>query len=184
MQGKDISNLEDLDKEIALFKASLTPAQKGSFKKDEKRIAELLINNILPFHKELEDRLIQFNELFVSSRINYVFNNPQITAKLYNSYDQFEKDINDFLSKGLSNFSFIKYTYTLNNFKSVNGSRTISIPFTFSFKDYFYEFEINDFNSELSFEKTYDQFFLKEERDRLIEVIIKMIIEKIKSFSK
>lgn len=179
--GEDITTLEDVDKQIALFKGGLSPAEKGKTPKNEATASQLTEESILPLLKDLGDRLRQFDDLFKQTEEYHYFQTPTLSGKGYHRIEEFIPAVIQALEAGhdIQRFSF---EYRFKHFKTADRPTPITVSFAIDLTEYFYTLHADSIDPRLSFSKTYDQLFDSLERSRFIQIVVNDLMAKIESF--
>lgn len=96
LEGKDITDLDDIDKEISLFKKELQAKEEvGAVKKSDEVISSLYKNHLKFFMDLLIEKNSQLDELFTENFINRMINNSRPT-----NYDHL---MNDYILNEVTN---------------------------------------------------------------------------------
>ncbi len=175
LEGKEIEEPEDVEKEIALWKkeqelkkqSKEIPAITGAFK-------ELILPVFVLFR---EKALFNFQSLFRSHRIQYGINRSFITPNL----SLLEGMIEDVESKkgynGISKVDTILASCSFANYKTGETNFSVSSDLIFTFADQLYTLRLNE--DEL-ITLRYGQTLSQKEQDAIVSKAIKLIFEQIK----
>lgn len=182
--GEDISEPSDIDKEIALFKASLDREDKIKEKRSRENVAKLLRGSLLELLKSLQIRYKKLNELF--HRFSETIHLEGYTRHTKDLSFQLDKDISESLIKGMIEYhegviTFIDYKYTWEGFKKGETPFDIDTFLQISFNEYDYEIDYLKGTQEEAVRKFYHQQLTEEEINYIIEALIKNVLNSIKS---
>jgi Fic family protein len=192
LDGKEIEEDDDIDKEITLFKRSLDKGTERKEIRSWESISKIIKGSAIPLFQKLISKLSQFDELFQSHEHRIIFNTDE--SKPYDlatrsggymlsttrfpetllSWLAGPKDINaDIASFGIE-FSFKGYKFS----KPFNLPVFISL----TFEEYLYTagFMINSRQEHYSMEKNYDQLAGEDEINDIVNEVTKRILALIK----
>jgi len=193
IDGKNIDEDDDIDKEIALFKRSLDKSQERKETRNWGNISEIInIAGIALFQKFI-DKLSQFDELFQSCEHRIIFTNNNLkpydlewrTGGAAISTANFPGELLTWLqeSKDTDGYDInIGIEYFL---KAYKFSKPYDLPvfIQFSFKEYFYDMSfmiMHSVQSHHHVEKNYDQLVNDGEINGIVNDVSKRILEIIK----
>jgi Fic family protein len=78
IEGKEIEEEDDIDKEIALFKLSLDKSQERTETKNWNNIIKIIENSGVPLFQKTINKLTKFNDLFESMEHRIIYNTDQL----------------------------------------------------------------------------------------------------------
>jgi len=182
--GEDISEPSDIDKEIALFKASLEREDKIKEKRSRENVAKLLRGALLSLLKAMQVRCKKLNDLFheYSEGMELEGENRD---RSHNSF-KLGKDFSQGIMEDLINLYggailFINYKYCWKGFKKGETPFDIDTFLQISFNEYDYEIDYLKGTQGEAVRKFYHQQLTNEEINNIIEALIKNVLNSIKS---
>jgi Fic family protein len=174
LNGEDISELADLDKEIALFKMEMG---KDIIAKERNKdiIHSILKNSIISILKDLNKRLFELNDLFFDT-------NHIVYVDIKNNHLQMTMN-DDFYKKILTieNIATIQISYQYYNFKKIQIPFSLQIEVFISFEQFHYEISYN--NNIFKIKKLYNENINNQEINEIIKEILQFVMLKIKDLS-
>lgn len=182
-ENREDDKLSDIDKEIALFKASLKPTERGeivvTFEEKERIVNEF----ILPLARKIDSRFNEIAELYKKPKKLYSFRNPQTTGKnVEHNVKDYEKLLSETILNGHRNFSSFHFSYLLDSYKL--GSDDVKQSFNLYFNLEKYLFIMNS----KGVSSSYDFDFVSDYYDKLyydkINDIAKRVIGEFMVFTK
>ncbi|WP_299286939.1 Fic family protein [uncultured Mucilaginibacter sp.] len=187
IEGEDIDEAEDIDKEIALFKLEIRGKEWLKAKKSNEVIEQIMIEELDPFFNKLIKRISQFKEFFFSTSFKVITKKRNVYEYDYEKYN-LKKIINFIKMDDKVNLKLLqlldeeeeKHTYasiifmiSLNEFKSLN--KNFSIFYTLNFVYNEYNYTISEEKNNFFLTKLYHENFLEEEQTKLQKNIIQDI---------
>lgn len=141
LKGEDVDTLSDIDKEIALFKAGLKPAERGEIEIDNEERVNIARKFIIPLAEKIDHRFDSISELYKNPKKMYSFRNTQVAGK--NSV----KDVNlyrDWILEVIDNnnlkFISFHFSYLLDTYKLDPGGAKMSFDLFFDLDSYLFIF--------------------------------------------
>ncbi len=173
-KGADIEEDDDLDKQIALLKASLKDDANDEvqLKKSQQVLWETYTKSVGPLFQAFETRLSKFDELFAERESNYTINRRHQAPPDYRSKDYFLRQIheNDFDVHSLT------IDYYWRGFKKL-GTKTfgVSVELTVQFEDFIYNIT-SERSSPPTISKLYHQVLSPEEIKQVVDQLAKHVL--------
>lgn len=193
LEGKEIEEEDDIDKDITLFKRSLDKGQERKETRSEINISKIIQDSGIPLFKKFIDKLSQFDELFHSHEYRIIFNTDR--SRVYDlelrsggymlSATKFPEALENWLNgpkvvNGNLNSFGMEYF-----FKAYKFSRPFNLPvfIRFSFEEYLYTTNfmiLSNHQQHHIIEKNYGQFLNDDDINNVVKDISKRILEIIK----
>lgn len=185
VMGLDVSEPSDIDKEIALFKASLDKKINVKEKRNKENIYNILKESILPLLTKLQKKCREFDDIFHEKkesisisfekggeRKNLSSNDLQVIASNW----LLEKNYHD----NVGIITSFKYDYTWRGFKK--GETPFSVWFLLEVQFEKFKYEIFDNNNKTLLKKSkfYPDQLMDEEVNYILEKTIRNVLENIK----
>lgn len=186
IDGKEIEELDDLDKELALLKTELGGENILKVKANADVIINCIEISILPLFNLLEKKCLQLNEYFLDfeKRIEYELDGEN-QIKLFERSYFFELMLSSMLldtNRPIQRkIKFIQFIYILNGFKKSVSGNLISICVKFNFDNYNFNIENNQGSPSNIY--PYGHIFNEKEMSTIISPIIKNVINNMKYFN-
>ncbi len=186
IKGEDISESDDIDKEIELFVKSHTKKNIEIKEKTKKNVLHVINSSIIPLLKSYLNKVRKFKDLFLNSSVKIsvlVSHNDGII-------DKFDFDMNRFIlsfengNLGVDEMTHdIELNYTLSTFQKASTPFDITDGLKVNFSRY--KYEINDWSMKevIRKNKPYNEDLSNEEIEKIVKSHMKFIIEKIKKKS-
>ncbi|MFD1256596.1 Fic family protein [Mucilaginibacter terrae] len=174
IDGGDIDEAEDIDKEIALFRMELKSKVVPKKKVTAEEINHVLLNNIFPFFDRLVSKLTVFTEFFDVVTM-YCEPTPSIWSGhgYYNIMQHNEikiyENIREQISSGVKILS-IYVTISLSLFKNPDNVFNVSHNLSIDFEEQ--EYSITDVN-DVEVYKFYNENISLTDQDKVLKSIIK-----------
>lgn len=196
LEGKEIEEIDDIDKEIQLWKQNLTSDDKV-IKRDRELQSAVYKNSIKPLLEFLISKTAQFDDLFTEKRMTVRIENMGQPIENLNHLDEFfqfwklsdrtdAQSVHHTLAAD-NNFNHVQHLRELNFEIYYNGFKKNGInPFdervdlNFVFEDFAYVLKKGHKN-EFVFKKLYSQEITKEERESYVIEQVKKLFDDIKS---
>ena len=173
-KGADIEEDDDLDKQIALLKASLkdAAAEEVRLKKSEKVVGETYAKSIEPLFKAFEAKMSKFDELFAERELTLEVNGRHSAAPLGNSDALFWEQ---FFSVDPAIRS-VAVDYRWRGFKKL-GTKTFnaSVELTVQFEEFVYNI-ISERSNLLTVSKLYHQVLSPEEIKQVVDQLARHVL--------
>jgi len=176
IRGEDISEPDDIDKEIALFRKEIGVKTKIIKKRkdvDVKKITYEIFNF-------LKNKLDSFSDLFLGSTSNIKGDNPRagisFTKEMDFSFSEFSKKIK-IHNIHLSNFSSFEHIFR-NDIYDNGISFNIRLSINFKYENYIISYQENNII------KYYDEKILDKELLKLISIIMKNTMKELEQLKK
>lgn len=174
INGEDINDPDDLDKEIELFRKEIVLNLDNKITKEKADLEEI----VFTLYQFISPRLKKFRELFLLNEEFLRYRSPEkefdLTKIIFNKVKDFKELI--VLSKEV--YSVI-YQFNLSH-DVYENTYSKSLVFSVDFKEYFYEFSINNKKTR----KYYGSKILDEEIKELFTKEIKLIMNELKKYIK
>jgi Fic family protein len=188
IEGKDIAETEDLDKEIALLRAELKGEPILTAKASADKILDELEHNIIPLFVLIEEKCEELREFFfdIERIIEYqcegqVLSNVDSKAKGTLTHLRESAFLNNIKSWNLK-LQNISYHYYLKGFTKTASAGSFSINVEINFNDYNYTIHANQFRNK-PLEVPYGKGFTNSELQSLVIPIIRELIFDIRQLS-
>jgi Fic family protein len=165
IEGGDIDEPEDIDKEIALFKLELQSKVKIKEKKTNEVIERVIVEELEPLFEKIIQKVSKFEELFFSKSFYILMFKDKIIRFEY-SKSKIQANINSIKEKKHP-FEFIIIQINLNEFKSLNNNFNITCYFKTIFNEYDYTI-INE-NSDVIVSKLYHEKLTQQDNNLVIK---------------
>lgn len=168
INGEDINEPDDIDKEIALFRQEIGVKPKFLKKMEQADVSKISISTLTYLKKKLD----KFSDLFLSS---------EEELSVFTPYDRtyIISDVEDFYTSNIEyeKLTFFNYSYTFNEdvFKNWN---TLKTEFSIRFRETHFLIQL-DANV---LTKYYDEKVIDKKFEAFIKKSIQEIMDKIKSF--
>lgn len=177
INGGDIDEDEDINKEIALFKLQIRDKSTFKEKKSFENIQNTIMSVIDPLADELFKKAEQFDDLFTNSNrsIKLIYK-KDLKPEIFSGFNQ---NMLDFISSRYSNFVKMEIHFSYNNFKSMKSVFNIKVKQTIVFNMYSYDLFSN--NNVLITSKKYLDLISNSEKRQIVKILIEDIQEQIKS---
>lgn len=176
INGENINELDDLDKEIVLFKASFQKDKELQIQRSSQNIYKVLDEQILSFYEALQQKIKQFDELFFEreDRILLTENNEgynMLATKYWDLIRQNWLVQNNNFSKNI----IYKFNYELifKGFK-YNGVDSFDVTTTFNINFQEYHYELYSERGEV-IKKAYSEILTEEEKQLLIVDFVRYV---------
>jgi len=172
INGEDINDPDDLDKEIELFRKEIVLNLDNKITKEKADLEEI----VFTMYHFISPRLKKFREFFL---LNDEFLRYRLPEKEFNLNKTFINDLNDFKNLIVLSKEVYSVIYQFNLSHDIYESAySKSLVFSVDFKEYFYEFSIN--NNKIR--KYYGSKILDEEIKELFIKEIKLIMSELIDF--
>mgnify|MGYP003583163882 FL=1 len=176
IEGKDISELDDLDKELAMLKAELNGQQLLNIKVSSESIADAIDENLIPLFKLLEEKCEGLKEFFFDTE-------RTIELEIFGESRQLIDDSKvswDTQIKGQDKrLQQIHYNYWLKGFKKSILANSFWLKIEVQFNDYNYTIQ-SQFNRNNPLNVPYGKELGHSELMELVTPIIKDVMESIR----
>lgn len=169
-KGEEIEDQDDWEKQLSLLKKGLGDKSNEVVKKSEESIKAVFENVVKPFVAQLEDKVSQFDSLFMARYSKLIWNN-----KGENLYENLTSDLShfDFTKIESLNISFRFEDYRSPFIKMVMHAGKI----IFTFHQNAYTINYNN----LRISKLYNDLLTENEMNKIISVVGKSILEEIEN---
>ncbi|OJW14766.1 Fic family protein [Mucilaginibacter sp. 44-25] len=176
IEGRDIDDEEDIDKEIALFKIELNNDIDLKHKKSISIIGTTIRDSILIMVERLLKNLIEFDELFFNNqkfiRYRFLMSNGQPSSSRYN----FQNDNISSVRIPTENITSIECHFIYKDFKKSKNMFSTAVELKVFFEEYSYTL----FNSNGKVTKFYHEKLTNQEIKDIVKSVVKNIISQIK----
>ncbi len=202
IRGEDISEPDDIDKKIELFRKSFSSNEIVKEKKTNENVFEIISNSVLPLFDFFIAKCRKIDSLFFEGDEIISFKASKVSSKLLKesfrrSHDSMKKTIlvpskrkgnyKNFLDfvkeKNISTHENISLCYTWKGFKKINEPFDFNYEFTFSFKEYKYSILDNSDSGKYLIEKFYPHNLTENEINFIVKKSFDYILEKIQQKS-
>jgi hypothetical protein len=194
IEGKDIEEEDDIDKEIALFKAGLNKDSERKELKGWDNVSEIIRETGIPLFKRFIKKLSQFDDIFHHNEHRIIFNT--YGAQPYNLIQRhggntlstagFPETLNNWLTQAPASLNANLLDFGIEYyFKGYKFSRPfdLSVYLFFSFDQYMYRltYAINSDHQTLSqlMEYNYDKLMQMDDINTKINEIVKDVLKDI-----
>ncbi len=172
-KGEAIEENEDIDKEIILFKKSLSD-DKISVKKNTAVTYNAIKNSIEPLYNKLKEKITLMQDLFIDTK-------SMMLCKTSSSLDSFyELTLLDIPLN--IDIIEVRLYFNLRNFKKVDFSANYEIKLSWFFDEFFYKIGQNHFFEE-SYRKRYGDYLTLVEMNDIVTVVLKKTMQDLKYFT-
>lgn len=196
LEGKDIEEHDDIDKEIALWKQKLQ-SESLVLKRDNQLITQVYRNSIRPLIESFQKKHMQFDDLFTEKFLHITLDKIGQSVKDLSYLDQFfqfyeisdenEKSENDGLNERSKGYERIKTLKELNFEINYRGFKKNGInlfderaQLHFTFEEFAYKVSVHR-NQNVLLKKLYSEEITKSEITSIVKDQIKYLFENIKS---
>ncbi|MBL7739281.1 MAG: Fic family protein [Chitinophagaceae bacterium] len=183
--GKEISELDDLDKELALLRAELKGEHVLKTKANSENIAEAMEENIIPLFMMLEEKCEGLKEFFFDTgrRIGFEIEGESGQRIVGSKDSKWEHLKTNWLQNQIKaqgkKLRHIQYNYELKGFKKTVSANSFWLSVEVWFNDYNYTLQANP-NRSYPIQVPYGEKFSAAELQGLVTPMLKEIIEGIK----
>jgi Fic family protein len=184
LEGKDISEESDIDKQIELVKKQLNTPNKSEQLRSSTTIKLLCLESIFPLLKQIEDRCVKLNDLFISNartitcrhagiQFNLISANENLGQVAYN-LQKFEVDNPN------AQIDNLFYSYDFKGFKKSDSAQSCSVQASFDFGQFNCLMRLGGIDFTLPYGRQLDNSVSK----KLVDTVIGNLLESIRQFSK
>ena len=186
IEGKDISEPDDLDKELALLKAELKGDNVLSIHAGSKSICDAVETNIFPLFSLIDNKCDGLKEFFFETKrlLNYDLDGNNNSVELRNNtWEQFRMGwFTSHVKTPIKKFRHLRYTYELKGFKKNVSANSFWVNLEVFFNEYNYVIQ-TDRNRANPTQIPYGKKLAQEELQSLIAPLIKEVIEGVKRYN-
>lgn len=186
LQGKDISEESDIDKQIELVKRKLSGVDKVNKSRTVEAVEEVIEGSLLPLMEKMEEKYIKLHEFFLDYdrhlKITTTGNQKEYSIGSKNSnVEQIKAGLLS-LKKHTPQMGIynVFYTYLFKAFKKSIAAQSFSVNVAVVFQPYNYTFKIE----QREFTKAYGEQLTKEEIQQMVQVAIDYALQTIENFSR
>ncbi len=185
LEGKDISEQNDLDKELALLKAQLSSDNVLSLSASSENICDAMEQNIIPLFILLEDKCSDLKEFFFDTNrvMNFEMEGGHSRRSLGAKESTWENMKQNWLTNQVraknEKIKQFNYSYELKGFKKDISARSFWFNIDVYFNEYNYSIQTSN-NRQQPPHFPYGKQISSEELQSIIFPIIKDVIEGIK----
>lgn len=141
LKGENVDSLSDIDKEIALFKAGLKPAERGEVELDDEERIKIAKDFIIPLAEKIDYRFNLISELYKKPNKVYLFRNTNVTGKPgVSDVSSYKKWILETIDDNKLNFISFQFSYLLDSYKLDSNSTKMSFDLFFELDNYLFIF--------------------------------------------
>lgn len=186
LQGKNITEESDIDKQIELLKRKLSGGDKVNKSRTVEAVEEVIEGSLLPLMEQMEEKYVKLNELF----LDYDRHLKVSTTGNQTEYSIGSKKSNvEQIKKGLLGLKknnpqlgiySVFYTYLFKAFKKSIAAQSCSVNVSVVFNPYNYTFKIE----QKEFIKAYGEQLTKEEIQLMVQTAIDYVLQTIENFAK
>ena len=177
INGGDINEDEDIDKEIALFKMELNNDVNLQFKKSFPVIEKVIKEDIALLIKKSLTKLKEFDDLFFENqkfvRFRYIINTNSPTS----SRQTIKNDDVETIVIPVKDINTLECHFVYKDFKKAKNMFGIDVEFKVFFEEYSYT--ISNFNGKIT--KYYHEYLTTEEQTLVVKDIVSNVISQIKT---
>ena len=172
IEGKEIEEKDDWEKELELLKSQLNSEEEVKISKTMEAVEEIIETSVIPFLSQLLERLKKFEDLFTSKLLYFGTRNSRTSVS----------DIEDIKStiNGFGNYNDgAAFDLSLVGFKKA-GTNTfnLSIRIEWDFDLFYYTFNISNVTKQ-PIKKLYHHSFSQEDVGEYISLCGKHLVEQI-----
>lgn len=185
IEGKEIAELDDLDKELALLKAQLKGENVLTTAATADNICDAIEMNIIPLFVLIEEKCEGLKEFFFDSsrRIDFEIDGESGAKSVGTKYSKWEQLKENWLQKQVrvegKKIKHIRYNYELRGFKKTVSANSFWLNMEVYFNDYNYSIQTDRSRNQPT-QIPYGKKLSPEEMQAFISPMIKEIIEDIK----
>lgn len=160
LNGKDIEEPEDWEKQLRLLKKQLQEADGAQTVRSEETVKEVFLNVIFPLIKKVMDKLSGFDELFAEKNLQF---GNQSSTRLIRTMEQVKSLVADDAERYTSGHE-VTFQYRLNGFKKA-GTNTFScsVQLLWRFEQFKYLLYLDHDDHIKAVVRLYHQFYSEEE---------------------
>ena len=154
IEGKEISEPEDWEKQLTLLKKQSKPEDEVTVTKSVTSVLDIINNCAFPLIEKVMHKLSAFDELFAEKRVLFGSgSNQSIITNLDEAKEILFNDNDRYMNE-------IRFTYYLNGYKK-SGTNTfsVSIDLSWNFDQFKYRFFLNHADYTTAVLKLYHQYF-------------------------
>ena len=180
--GKDISEPTDIDKEIALFKASLDKKSTIKEKKSKANIKKVLIESIFPLLKKLQGKCYELNDIFHENtdKIHYNEGGTRRSLSTVALITVESKWLdNTYQRQGIINS--MEYDYNWRGFKKGKNPFSVYLGLEINFMDFKYEIFDNESKNVPILSKFYHEQLDEKDTNDVVEKVMRKVLDTIKT---
>ncbi len=181
INGKDINELEDWEKELQLIKATTAGKETLKAAKNDETVKEVLRKSIIPTFKLVFEKLKGFTDLFV--KYSWHIGN-QYQSTLITGATEIESSVMSFANESTTDIAILLKLEGNKNESRLDESFTVLIQF--DFKKFYYEYapQMTHGPEESLPSKKYDEFLTDDEMKLIVNSQAKRLLEQIKQSEK
>ena len=176
IEGKDISELDDLDKELAMLKAELNGQQLLNIKASYESIVDAIEENLIPLFKLLEEKCEGLKEFFFDTERKIEF---EVFGESRQLIDDSKVSWGIQIKGQDKRLQQIHYNYWLKGFKKSISANSFWLKIEVQFNDYNYTIQ-SQFNRSNPLNVPYGKKLSHSELMELLTPIIKDVMESIR----
>jgi Fic family protein len=186
LEGKDISEESDIDKQIELMKKRLKGGDKLNIPRSRDAVEEVIKGSIFPLLKKVEEKYKKLDELFLDyDRKVFISYNGSGTEYSVGNKDsllqQIESSLFTMANGNVSNTTTrLHYSYMFKGFKKTVRASSTNIAITVNFEHYNYKVTV----SGKEFTRAYGEQLNKEDIQEMVQFAVDNILQTIEAFTK
>jgi len=199
IEGKEIGELDDVDKEIELLKREFKVIDYEKIKKSVEVVSHLFVNTLIPFFETIQREIGTFNEHFMEHRFRLKpseMSVSSISLERENAIDKIQETILEHYPSNRVELHFEWFGFRHNR----EEPEVISVDFIICLEDFYYVLNcqqpsllklLNKYQNKddaihkrTEIKKFYKEPILPKEQKMLISELKKEVLEKIKKISK
>jgi Fic family protein len=183
LEGKEIEEADDLDKEIELFKAELGDGYILNEKVNIDSLVFVIEKNIFPILEDLEKKCRELSDLFfeINKNLEAELSKDKIIYKIGSNESNWENIIKNWLYRTFKNendlLKQLRYSIELKGFKKSSFGNNFLVDLKIDFEEFYYV--ISSRNME-DFKLHYDKIIDDDNKRKIISHIIRQLITDIK----
>lgn len=188
IEGKEIEEEDDIDKEIALLKKHLSTENKINKKISKELVIDTIITELIPLYKVLDKKLSSLDEFFFETKcdlyLGRVFGGPERLIDL--NHNQLQSPPDNWMNNikhNLDSFEFIirfvEYRKMFTGFNRSEKANNTSANMSVEFDDFHYVIKIDGESTEI-LRKPYGKSIADDEKQQLVNPLVKKMLEWIK----
>lgn len=185
-KGETIEEPSDIDKEIALFKASLHSEPQIKIERSQEAIQRIIKISVFPLFRLLQEKCRTLDELFFehNDRILYGSQSQEMKRVLITqNWNAIEENWLNGLNFWTDEIHAMKYEYSWKGFKRAKEPFDIDLEVPVNFDRFKYRFN-QRYSKRTKIDKFYHELLIQEEMNLLIKEIIGQVMDDIKSIAK
>ncbi|HEX5155055.1 MAG TPA: Fic family protein [Parafilimonas sp.] len=181
IEGKEIEEPDDIDKQIELLKRELGNKKTFSVQKNSSILFSLLKDSLIPLFISLEEKCEKLKPLFIdfSRTIQYRDDNSgRSLGSRESDWEVLKKNWLQKIKDENKTLHSLQYSYSLQGFKNSLTDQFFGFSLEFSFEQYRYSIRINNGDGHTY---SYDEPLSENERNKIVSMVMNDMIGRIKA---